>query len=189
MLLTTQLLSAQAPTYVSSPYRYSYSTISHSSKMVDSINRRFVRQPAGKSFHSLPQAVAHYIVLEGNDLEKVKQDMERGIHFDRIMIENHESITELKQHCLVTLSYLLRGKDSVTLLNTPDLAMPTENGIWIRTDPYRFRQSRANTWIFQYIAGYGKTPPIIKAYFLVTPLSTRPLPAQYNRMLHYRVPY
>jgi len=113
--------------------------------IVDSLNLQFRTCDLDRVYYSKYQAKAHFVSLEGGDIQKAKRDMENDIPFDDF-VRKYAKATVDKDLLVVKFKYRNYEDEDVVVFGS----VVEEHEISIEGQPEVYIKPVKGSWVFSY---------------------------------------
>ena len=184
LLLAASHAAAQEFEEFENGLMYNQSTMARLEYIVDSLNLRFKQCDPNTSYNALPQAMCHYIRIDGRTALRARNDIQSGMTFDQFVNTYLDVEVQLDLPVVATHYETYDGEHYREFLsmpfNSPNYHELVEDG---SRDEFNF--DRSNTWVFLYTAPDTYSKEHLRAFYFTSDFSTPPIPPDYATMIQY----
>lgn len=160
---------------------YSDHSVGKLKHIVDSLNLKFKVCEWNKKYHSVPQAKAHYINLQGKLSGQAKTDLENHITYADFAKKYPKAAYEENLVLSQSLYVDYDGKDKMSISNVGF----GDRGHEFYLEPKALSLHLKGKWHFEYQEQTSWSEESLEAFYFLEDFKTQPLPESYSKWIQY----
>lgn len=166
---------------------YSENAVANLKKIVDSLNLKFKVCDFNKTFKSVNQNQAHFIVLEKNKILEAKSDMDNNISIESFI--QKYSKAKIDKNLLVVKSNYYDKYDKQNIVYIEAVDFKDRNRFRISKNENEiagfFNSSIKGKWLYDYHEKTEYSSESIEAFYFIDDFKSNPLALKYAKKIQY----